>query len=223
MDTQTTYMATTEQKTSRAGEVLKKALAGALALVALATVLINASGASAWIGDPAQAAGQAQSFKVDQPIQYDPMLAYILSSYPMPGDPHDAEASVANLLTSFAGDSAGQNFFVRSVTADILRSMPLPYDDHDARAVFDEQYKAAMAKYLPLIEPKQAETVVVKAAVVVPQPWDPHDANAERTPAPGIVEASPAAPSGRTLGFARPVFDNFVPQPWDPHDAQFNQ
>ena len=150
----------------------------AIAVAAFASVVISAGAVSARVGDPVMGTGaQGGAFKIELPTVGDAMLAFVLSTYPLPGDPMDAEASVANLLGVWDGDALGGHPFVAAVAAQVLRSMQLPYDDADARAVFADLYDQAMANYRPVkISEIEAPALSLTAAAVVPQPWDPQDA-----------------------------------------------
>gem|GEM_PF-3567934 len=122
--------------------------------------------------------------------------AQVLRDYPMPGDPHDAEASFNELFGAVMGASGieapedapreGQAAVKRdwkidisqlSPAARILRQYPMPGDPHDAEASFNELYgvETAGIKVSAAVTEPEASRPPLTPAVVLPRPGDPHD------------------------------------------------
>ncbi len=217
--------------------MFKKIAVAAVMVAAVTASVISAGQASARVGDPIRPQEQITAQQAERQAP-DPLLAFVLSHYPMPGDPHDAEASVGELMASY--DGGGQDTsdpFIRSVAAEVLRNYPMPGGDDDARASFAELYNTAMAAYRRIVQVEQPVARVLVPADVVPEPWDPRDANAERlaalaaAQAPGAASKAPgtaaliAAGSIANAPFVGEVAAGVLrsfPMPGDPFDAEFS-
>jgi hypothetical protein len=120
--------------------------------------------------------------------------AQVLRQYPMPGDPHDAEASFNELYKAVMGASgidapedalaepaAKRDWKIDisqlSPAARILRQYPMPGDPHDAEASFSELFGAETAglKVSAAVTEPEAQRPPLTPAVVLPRPGDPHD------------------------------------------------
>ncbi len=217
--------------------MFKKIAVAAIVVAAVVASVISAGAATARVGDPIrhQEPISGQQSERQSP---DPLLAFVLSHYPLPGDPHDAEASVADLMSAYdGGEQDTSDPFIRSVAAEVLRNYPMPGGDADARASFAELYNTAMASYRPADKVEQPVARVLVPADVVREPGDPVDANAERlyalasaqTPAtasrgPGVAALAAAGNFGDApfVGeVAAGVLRSF-PMPGDPYDAEFS-
>ena len=192
METVTTYSQvattiTTARSNKKYPAMFKKS---AMSALAIAGVLGAAAVASQRSNADVQA-DPAAAFSFPQRA----VAAQVLRDYPMPGDPHDAEASFNELYGALAGaigfgaledEPAERVSQVKSWKIDIsrlspatriLRQYPMPGDPHDAEASFNELYEVE-ARGLKVsaapVEPATQRPPLVPA-VVVPRPGDPHD------------------------------------------------